>query len=151
MHRKTVIGDSEEDIAALVGEALSRSEVIVISGGLGPTEDDLTRQAVSRVLRRPLAVDTGLLEEIRGRFASRGLAMPKINERQAQVLEGAEVLRNPRGTAPGMWIEEKNARIVLLPGPPRELQAMFLASVMPRLSDCTPAGGWCAGPLVSWA
>jgi nicotinamide-nucleotide amidase len=134
VHRKTVIGDSEQDIAALVGEALSRSEVIVTCGGLGPTEDDLTRQAVSRVLRRPLAVNTELLEEIRGRFASRGLAMPKINERQAQVLQGAEALRNSRGTAPGMWIEEKNVKIVLLPGPPRELQAMFLASVMPRLS-----------------
>jgi nicotinamide-nucleotide amidase len=135
VHRKTVIGDSEEDIAVLVGEALSRSDLIVISGGLGPTEDDLTRQAVSRVLQRPLKVDAGLLEEIRGRFAGRGLSMPQINERQAQVLEGAEVLRNPRGTAPGMWIEAKNARMVLLPGPPRELQAMFLASVMPRLSD----------------
>ena len=134
VHRKTVIGDREEDIAALVGEALSRSALIIIIGGLGPTEDDLTRQAVSRILRRPLAVDTDLLEAIRGRFASRGIAMPKINERQAQVLEGAEVLQNPRGTAPGMWIEEKNTRIVLLPGPPRELQAMFLASVAPRLS-----------------
>ena len=134
VHRKTVIGDSAEDIAELVLEALSRSALIVISGGLGPTEDDLTRQAVACALRRPLVVDAGLLEVIRRRFASRGLVMPKINERQAQVIEGAEALENLRGTAPGMWIEERNTRIVLLPGPPGELQAMFLASVVPRLS-----------------
>jgi len=134
VHRKTVIGDSEEDLAALVGEALSRSVLIVVSGGLGPTEDDVTRQAVSRILHRPLVIDSGVLEEIRKRFASRGIAMPEINTRQALVLERAEVLANPRGTAPGMWIQEKNARIVLLPGPPRELQAMFVASVTPRIS-----------------
>ncbi len=118
VHRKTVIGDSEEDLAALIGEALSRSVLIVVSGGLGPTEDDVTRQAVSRILHRPLVIDSGVLEEIRKRFASRGIAMPEINTRQALVLERAEVLANPRGTAPGMWIQEKNARIVLLPGPP---------------------------------
>jgi nicotinamide-nucleotide amidase len=134
VHRKTVIGDSEEGLAALVGEALSRSVLIVVSGGLGPTEDDVTRQAVSRVLRRPLVIDSEAREEIRRRFASRGIAMPEINTRQAQVLEGAEVLANPRGTAPGMWIEEGNARVLLLPGPPRELQAMFDATVAPRLS-----------------
>jgi competence/damage-inducible protein CinA-like protein len=135
VRRKTVIGDNEEDLANLIGEALSRSVLIVISGGLGPTEDDVTRQAVSRVLQKPLVINGEVLEEIRGRFASRGIAMPEINTRQAQVLQGAEVLANPRGTAPGMWIEEKAARIVLLPGPPRELQAMFLASVTPRLSS----------------
>ena len=134
VHRKTVIGDSEEDLASLVGEALSRSVLIVVSGGLGPTEDDVTRQALSRILHRPLVIDSGVLEEIRKRFASRGIAMPEINTRQALVLERAEVLANPRGTAPGMWIQEKNARIVLLPGPPRELQAMFVASVTPRIS-----------------
>lgn len=135
VHRKTVIGDSEEGLAALVGEALSRSVLIVVCGGLGPTEDDVTRQAVSRALQRPLVINGKALEEIRGRFASRGIAMPEINMRQAQVLEGAEVLANPRGTAPGMWIAGKTARIVLLPGPPRELEAMFLASVTPRLSS----------------
>ncbi len=138
VHRKTVIGDSEEDLASLVGEALARSTLIVISGGLGPTEDDITRQAVSRVLRRPLAIAREVLEEIRRRFASRGIPMPEINTRQAQVIQGAEVLANPRGTAPGLWIEEKNARIVLLPGPPRELQAMLQAAVMPRLASICP-------------
>jgi nicotinamide-nucleotide amidase len=135
VHRKTVVGDNVEEIASLVREALPRSSLILLSGGLGPTEDDLTRQAVAHALQRSLRIDSRLLEVIRGRFATRGLTMPKINERQAQLIEGAEPLHNSRGTAPGMWIEEKGARIVLLPGPPRELQAMFLASVMPRMSS----------------
>jgi len=134
VHRKTVVGDNVEEIAGLLAEALSRSSLIIISGGLGPTEDDLTRQAVARALRRSLLIDSRLLDVIQKRFSNRGLTMPKINERQAQLIVGAEPLCNPRGTAPGMWIEEQGARIVLLPGPPRELQEMFLASVAPRLS-----------------
>jgi nicotinamide-nucleotide amidase len=135
VHRKTVVGDNAEEIASLVREALSRSSLVILSGGLGPTEDDLTRQAVAQALQRPLLIDSGLLDVIRRRFADRGLTMPKINERQAQLIEGAEPLPNSRGTAPGLWIEEKGARIVLLPGPPREMQAMFLAAVVPRVSS----------------
>ncbi|MBN1570070.1 MAG: competence/damage-inducible protein A [Acidobacteria bacterium] len=133
VHLKTVVGDDRDDIARVLREALERSELIIFSGGLGPTEDDLTRNAVAAVLHRRLAIDEGLLEIIRQRFIARGFRMAKINEKQAEVIEGAEVLDNPFGTAPAMWIEEKGRCIVLLPGPPRELQTIFEMSVLPRI------------------
>ena len=136
VHLKTVVGDDEDSISRVMESALRRSSLIVLSGGLGPTEDDVTRQAVARVLGRRLRTDQNVIGVIRMRFASRGVIMPKINERQAQVIEGAQILSNPLGTAPGMWIETEGARIALLPGPPRELQTMFLQSVMPRLEAC---------------
>ncbi|MBZ5499311.1 MAG: competence/damage-inducible protein A [Acidobacteriia bacterium] len=129
---KTVVGDNTEDIEKLLRVALQRSRLIVLCGGLGPTEDDLTRAATAKALGRPLAPNEVILDGLRRRFALRGYRMAKINERQAEVIEGAEILDNPVGTAPGMWIEEKGASIVLLPGPPRELQAMFESQVLPR-------------------
>jgi nicotinamide-nucleotide amidase len=133
VHLKTVVGDDQEDIAGVLRAALERSTLIIFSGGLGPTEDDLTRAAVSAVLGRPLSIDGGVLEEMRRRFAARGFTMAKINERQAEVMHGAEILDNPMGTAPGQWIEEKGRYIALLPGPPRELKSMFDERVQPKL------------------
>lgn len=130
---KTVIGDREEDIVGVLRAALRRSDLIVFSGGLGPTEDDLTRSAVAKSLNRSLRMDTGLLDGLRRKFASRGTTMPRINERQAEVIERAEVLANPLGTAPGMWIEENDRYVVLLPGPPRELKSMMESHVVPRI------------------
>ncbi len=134
VHLKTVVGDRAEDIAAILRAALRRSDLIVFSGGLGPTEDDLTRNAVAQCLDRVLKLDAGLLDALRRRFASRGIPMPGINERQAELIERADVLANPLGTAPGMWIEENDRYIVLLPGPPRELRAMFESHVIPRVA-----------------
>ena len=125
VHLKTVVGDDSDDIAGVLREALHRSDFILVSGGLGPTEDDRTRAAVAAVLGRSVSIDEGILETLRQRFIARGFRMAKINEKQAEVIEGAETLDNPLGTAPGMWIEEKGHYIVLLPGPPRELQAVF--------------------------
>jgi nicotinamide-nucleotide amidase len=105
-----------------------------MTGGLGPTDDDVTREAVSRLLARPLREDRGVLERIQGRFAARGVEMPSINRRQAMVPDGAEVLLNPRGTAPGLWIESGEKTVVLLPGPPPELQPMVDALVRDRLA-----------------
>ncbi len=133
VHLKTVVGDRAEDIAGILRNALERSSVVILCGGLGPTEDDVTRAAVAGVLHRTVAVDAGILDQLRQRFASRGYSMPRINERQAEVIQGAEILANHVGTAPGMWLREKEVHIVLLPGPPRELQAMFDAGVMPRV------------------
>ncbi len=130
---KTVVGDSEEGILGVLRAALGRSDIIVISGGLGPTEDDLTRSAVAQCLNRSLKTDTVLLDALHRKFASRGTTMPKINERQAEVIERAEILPNLLGTAPGMWIEENGRFVVLLPGPPRELKPMFQDSVVPRI------------------
>jgi nicotinamide-nucleotide amidase len=129
---KTVVGDDREDLALVLSSALLRSDLIVFSGGLGPTEDDLTRTAVASTLQRPLHRDDKILETLRQRFAMRGFRMAKINERQAEVIEGAEIIDNPLGTAPGMWIEEKGRHIILLPGPPRELKSMF-ETLLPKI------------------
>jgi nicotinamide-nucleotide amidase len=135
VHLKTVVGDSEQDIANVLREALRRSDLIIFSGGLGPTEDDLTRVAVAEVLKRAVTIDPVLVEALRRRFASRGYQMPKINERQALVIDGASILDNPFGTAPGMWLEEGGAGIALLPGPPRELKPMLEKHILPRVQE----------------
>ena len=92
-----------------MASALQRSDVIILCGGLGPTEDDRHPRRGRPLLNRPLSVDADILEALRRKFADRGFPMAKINERQAEVIQGAEVLDNPLGTAPGMWIEEKGA------------------------------------------
>jgi nicotinamide-nucleotide amidase len=132
VHLKTVVGDDLDDLALALRSALARSEMIIFSGGLGPTEDDLTRAAVASVLGRPVHIESGILETLRQRFAARGFQMAKINEKQAEVIEGAETIDNPLGTAPGMWIEEKGRHIILLPGPPRELKSMF-ETLLPKI------------------
>ena len=132
VHLKTVVGDDREDIAGVLRAALLRSDLIILSGGLGPTEDDLTRTAVAAVLDRPAAIDERILETLRQRFAARGFRMARVNEKQAEVIRGAEILDNPHGTAPGMWIEERGRHIILLPGPPRELKSIF-EPILPRL------------------
>jgi nicotinamide-nucleotide amidase len=133
VHLKTIVGDNRDDIVAVLRAALQRSDLAILSGGLGPTEDDLTRTAVATVLNRPVSIDEGILEILRQRFIARGFRMAKINERQAEVIQGAEVLDNPLGTAPGMWLEKKGRYIVLLPGPPRELKRIFEDSVLPKI------------------
>lgn len=122
---KTVVGDNRDDLAAVLRQALARADVIVLSGGLGPTDDDLTRDVVSDVLGLTMDVDEAIVEKIRARFARRGMTMPEVNRRQAMVPRGATVLDNPLGTAPGLFITHGARVVVLLPGPPRELQPMF--------------------------
>ena len=132
---KAVIGDSRDELAHAVRHTLGRVDLLVLSGGLGPTDDDVTRDAVAEVLARPMREDPGITDRIRQRFESRGWTMPEINRRQAMVPEGAEVLPNPNGTAPGLWIEHERGVVVLLPGPPRELQPMFSSLVDSRLRE----------------
>ena len=135
--RKTVVGDRPEDIAGVFREALAHDDLIIVTGGLGPTDDDLTRQVVAEVLGLPLAEDAAIVERIAARFARRGMPMPAINRRQALVPAGAVVLDNPRGTAPGLWIEADDGVVVLLPGPPRELRPMLEALAESRLAPRT--------------
>jgi len=130
---KTIVGDDRDDIAGVLSAALGRSDLTILCGGLGPTEDDRTRSAVARVLGRAVSVDDGILEAMRQKFTARGFAMALINERQAEVIQGAEILDNSLGTAPGMWIEEKGRYIILLPGPPRELKSIFEEKVLPKI------------------
>lgn len=130
---KTIVGDHEAILEESLRDALGRSEVIISTGGLGPTEDDVTRKVFARVTGRQLKLDYDVLAGIRERFASRGYQMTPNNERQALILQGGQVLPNPNGTAPGIKIEHEGKLIVLLPGPPRENQPMFNDYVMPDL------------------
>jgi nicotinamide-nucleotide amidase len=133
VHLKTIVGDNKEELADLLRQALDRSGLIIICGGLGPTEDDLTRSAVAQALHRPITISPELLEMMHKRFARRRTPMPKINERQAEVIKGAEIIENALGTAPGMWLEENGTFVVLLPGPPGELNPMMDTLIVPKL------------------
>ena len=130
---KSVVGDTPDEMRSSFEHALERADVIVSSGGLGPTDDDRTRQTVADLLGRKLYRDEEVLRSIHERFRRFGRAMPEINERQAMVIEGATVLKNPRGTAPGLWLEARGHIIVLLPGVPQELRALMEIEVKPRL------------------
>jgi nicotinamide-nucleotide amidase len=138
---KAVVGDEVDELEDVLRGALRWAGVIVVTGGLGPTEDDITREAVARVLDVPLDVDEAVVERIRARFARRGLTMPEINRRQAMVPRGATQLANPNGTAPGLWIEKGRTCIVLLPGPPREMTPMLESVIDERLAPRTGGGG----------
>jgi nicotinamide-nucleotide amidase len=130
---KTVVGDHRADLAARLRDALARVDLVITTGGLGPTEDDLTREVAAEVIGLPLDEDAAVLARLRDRFAQRGVPMPDINRRQAQVPRGATLLFNPHGTAPGLLIHTRGRLLVCLPGPARELKPMFDASLMPEL------------------
>ncbi len=135
--QKTVVGDDELRLDHAIRDSLARSELIISTGGLGPTEDDITRKIFARVLGRQLKLDYEVLEGIRERFASRGYQMPPNNERQALVPAGASVLPNPNGTAPGLMIRHEGKLLVILPGPPREMRPMFDSQIMPELETAS--------------
>jgi nicotinamide-nucleotide amidase len=138
---KAVVGDDVDELADVLRAAIGWADLIVITGGLGPTEDDVTRDAVARVHDMPLEVDEAIADRIRDRFARRGMTMPDINRRQAMVPRGAVVLENPNGTAPGLWIERGRTAMVLLPGPPREMKPMLEGVVRDRLAPRSGSAG----------
>jgi len=131
---KAVVGDSRDEMRSSFSHALSRADLVVSSGGLGPTDDDRTRDVVAELLGRKLRIDDDILRFIQERFRRFGRAMPEINVRQAMIPEGATVLPNPRGTAPGLWLESGGRIVVLLPGVPLELRSLFETEVSPRLA-----------------
>ena len=122
---KSIVGDDRGELEHAVRDAIARVDLLVCCGGLGPTDDDLTRPVVADVVQRPLVEDEMITAKIRARFQGRGLEMPEINRRQAMVPAGARVLPNVNGTAPGLWIEHGDRVVLLLPGPPRELKPMM--------------------------
>lgn len=141
--QKSVVGDDLRRLVAAAQHALFRSEIVIFSGGLGPTEDDLTREAVAEALGIPLRRDEEILAGIERRFAARGWKMSSNNAKQADVIEGAVALANANGTAPGQWLcgnfDGRERIIVLLPGPPHELKAIFEAECRERLRQKLPA------------
>jgi nicotinamide-nucleotide amidase len=122
---KSVVGDERGRLAEVFGQALVRADLVILSGGLGPTDDDLTREAVAEALGLALVEDPELTARIRRRFERRGLRMPEVNRRQAMVPSGGTAIPNPHGSAPGILVSHGDKLVVLLPGPPRELQAML--------------------------
>jgi competence/damage-inducible protein CinA-like protein len=139
---KTIVGDRGADLVGAARTALGRVDIVLFMGGLGPTEDDLTRECVAQALGRPLQRHARIVEDLRARFAARGWPMPENNARQGDVIEGAQVLENKRGSAPGQFLhiddENGSAIIMLLPGPPHELTAMFEEQCLPRLRELAP-------------
>src|SRR5207253_6239027 len=131
---KAVAADHVEELARVIEGAMGWADLIVITGGLGPTEDDITRDAVARVLDVPLDVDEAIVTGIQERFARRGMTMPENNRRQAMVPRGATVLENRNGSAPGLWLERGATSLVLLPGPPCEMTPMLDAVIHDRLA-----------------
>ncbi|HEX7137472.1 MAG TPA: competence/damage-inducible protein A [Vicinamibacterales bacterium] len=138
---KAVVADDIGDIAAVVQGALAWANVLIVTGGLGPTEDDLTREAVARVLGVVLELDESIVEGLRERFARRGLVMSENNRRQAMVPKGAIVLENRHGSAPGLLLTSARTDVVLLPGPPREMTPMLDAVIRDRLSGKSGSRG----------
>ncbi len=139
---KSVVGDDLRQLVAAAQHGLFRSDILIFSGGLGPTEDDLTREAVAEALGLQLYRDPEILKQLEERFATRGWKMAANNAKQADILSGATVLPNPNGTAPGQWIaglfDGREHIIVLLPGPPFELKALFESEVRERLRAKVP-------------
>ena len=131
---KTIVGDQRSELSSILRSALARSSLIIVTGGLGPTEDDLTRETVAEVLGRQLREIPEVRQRIQERFARWGRSMPENNLRQALVPEGADWLENKNGTAPGIWIEHNDNILLLLPGPPREVQPMFDEVCLARLA-----------------
>ncbi len=144
--RETTVGDNQEKIESVLQEALNRSDIIITTGWLGPTFDDLTRDAMAKVLKKKLVFDREVMHQIAAHFAKRDLEMPKDNEKQAYIIEGAKVIPNKVGTAPGMVVERKTKAgskskvqkasiIIMLPGPPREMRPMVEEVVLPYLKE----------------
>ena len=139
---KTIVGDKKSHIAQAVSNALGRADIVCVMGGLGPTEDDLTREAVAEALGRRVRRSGDLLAALYKRYAERRITMPGNNSKQADLIDGAEILPNAIGTAPGQWLDivvgEFRKLVLLLPGPPMELQTMLTAECLPRLETALP-------------
>jgi nicotinamide-nucleotide amidase len=139
---KTIVGDRREHLIAAVHSALHRADIVIVTGGLGPTEDDLTREAVSEALGLRLKRNQEIVASLYARFAARRMPITENNTKQGDVLEGAEALTNSAGTAPGQYLDTVHnghrKLVVLLPGPPSEMKPMFEAEVLPRLRETIP-------------
>ncbi|MGA8779263.1 MAG: CinA family nicotinamide mononucleotide deamidase-related protein, partial [Terracidiphilus sp.] len=139
---KTIVGDRRKDLVSAIRTALGRVDIVLVMGGLGPTEDDLTRESAADALSINLRRDASQVAALHARAASWRISMPQNNLKQADVLQGATLLQNPNGSAPGQWLdttfEGYRKLIALLPGPPHECKPLFDAEVLPRLREVVP-------------
>lgn len=135
---QTVVGDNGERLSQVLSEAVKRSDIVILSGGLGPTEDDLTKETAAKVCGKELKLSEPVKRSIEAYFKDRGLEATENNWKQAMIPEGAWVLENHNGTAPGVVMETQGCRVILLPGPPGEMIPMFEESVVPYLNKLTP-------------
>src|SRR5271170_2779242 len=139
---KTIVGDRRKDIVGVIRNALARTDILALMGGLGPTEDDLTRECVAEALSISLRRDAAQVAALHARAATWRITMPENNLKQADVLEGATILPNPNGSAPGQWLDVTYSGyrklIFLVPGPPNEFRAMIDAECLPRLREALP-------------
>lgn len=132
---KTVVGDDELRLEEVIRDALKRSDIVMTTGGLGPTEDDVSRQVSARAVDRELIYHDEIEQHLRERFRAWGREMPEINKRQAFVIDGADVLPNPNGSAVGMLVKLGEKILAVLPGPPREMKPMFGEYVLPKIKE----------------
>jgi len=137
LHFMSTVGDNHQRIVDTLARAWQRSDVIITTGGLGPTQDDVTREAVAALLHEDITIDQNLVRSFEELFRYYKMAMPQSNIKQASVIPSAQVIPNPRGTAPGWWVERDNRIIVTMPGPPREMEFMWTREVLPRLRKLT--------------
>lgn len=135
LNAKFIVGDDESSLERILRASLERVDLVLATGGLGPTEDDISRKVFARVFKQPLVLDEVILQRLEERFRSRNIPMTSNNRRQALVPSGAQVLGNDQGTAPGLWLESESKHAILLPGPPHEMKAMFETHCLPRLAD----------------
>jgi competence/damage-inducible protein CinA-like protein len=135
LFRKTVVGDNQDRIASIISEALDRADLLICTGGLGPTLDDVTREAVAQATGRPLEFQQHLLDQIEARFRSFGRQMSPSNRQQAYIPQGARIVENPRGTAPSFIVEDARGTIVVLPGVPSEMRYLWENAILPYLRD----------------
>ena len=148
---KTIVGDNFDHLTGVARAALERADIAIFIGGLGPTEDDLTRECVAEALGVDLRRDHDIVTMMYKRFAERRISMPANNAKQADVVEGAIVLPNTWGTAPGQYLETEidgHPRIImLLPGPPHELEALWVKECLPRLREFLPPAAMASGVI----
>jgi nicotinamide-nucleotide amidase len=147
--RRTSVPDAVVAVRTAVADAIERTGFVITTGGLGPTADDVTREAVAGLFGRRLILDPTVLSAIEERFRRFGRVMPPLNRRQAEVPEGGTVLPNPRGTAPGLWLEEEDRTVVMLPGVPSEMRGLLVEEVLPRIAARLGREGAPARTIVS--
>lgn len=141
LYYKTTVGDNLARIQDVLTLALSRSDVLIVTGGLGPTADDITRQAIAQATNRPLLLDGSIVEKLRDRFARWGVQMTANNQQQALIPQGAIIIDNPVGTAPGFIVESDQGTIIALPGVPREMKHLMTETVLPYLQKRNMGAG----------